>query len=219
MLTTQDIIKRLQKKMGEEQYAKLLKLIEADFNDLIAKDKNDSDALNSLYKKYVYPQIRQHGYKTLIKTRKIVYQPSDMKIFKYNSELGTQLKQELKETEHSNLDDLEYEDRFKLIVKLGVQKQVLIETLHYSLWMNGKIYHWGINSKRMYGDDETDREITNDWITSEEYDKIYFTLYSHDDLQKFCDEWEKQHKFEKEDDSKYFIKELITYMGLLEFST
>jgi hypothetical protein len=218
MLTTQDIIERLHKKMGDGQYQNLIESIEEEFNELMKNNENDLTALDTLYYKHVFPHVRQQGYKTEIKTRKIVYEKKDMSIFKYNSELGQKLQGEMINT-YSNFEDLEYEERLKLVIQLGYRYDLIVETNHYSMWVAGKIYHWGPGERwRMYGFEESNKEVTNEWNKSEKYNGIYFTLYEHNELKKFCDEWNTKNNFDSMDSSSKFIDSLVDYMDLLEFS-
>lgn len=219
MLTTNDIITRLHQKMGDKLYDELIAAIDSEFSELKLKETNTSNSLNGLYHKYVYPQIRQYGFKTQVKTRKIVYELGDeIGLFKYNSNVGKQIQEELKESNDS-FDDLEYEERYNLVVKHGTEKGLLKEKDHLSMWVNNHIYHWGPGEKwRMYGENEINREITNDWKISEEFKGVYFTLYTHEELQGFCDDW-KKNKFNDIDDSFKFVKALVGHMGLEEFSS
>ena len=217
MLTTNDIITRLNEHMGEAMYNELITSIDNSFKKLQLNDTNSSTTLNDLYTTFVYPKIRQYGLKTEVKVRKIVYQLDTMSVFKFNSELGKQLQEELKKT-ITSFDDKEYEEKYGLVINLGTEKGLLIQKDHYGLWVKGRIYHWGPDKWRMYGYNETDKEITNEWTTSERYSKIYFTLFKHEELEKYCDDW-KQKKFQNPDDSCKFIEELINYMGLEDFAS
>ena len=91
--------------------------------------------------------------------------------------------------------------------------------MHYSLWLNGKVYHWGNreNGWKMYGDDESDREITREWKSDEKFNGIYFTMYTYDDLNTFCDLWASQNEFKNPNDSLKFIEALAKYMELKAF--
>lgn len=217
MLTTNDIITRLNEHMGEGMYNELITSIDNAFKKLQLNDTNSSSTLGDLYNTYVYPKIRQYGLKTQVKVRKIVYQLDGMNVFKFNSELGKELQEELRK-DNQKFDDMEYEDKYQMVIRLGTDKNLLVEMDHYGLWVKGRIYHWGPGKWRMYGENETDKEITNEWTVSEKYNKIYFTLYKHEELEKYCDEW-KQKNFENVDDSRNFIEALINYMGLEDFAS
>jgi len=219
MLTTQDIIERLQKKMGHSQYQILITTIENEFNELMKSNENDLTALDKLYHKHVFPHVRQQGYKTEIKTKQIIYETKNMSIFKYNSDLGLKLQQEIRNKDHQ-FDRLEYEDKLRLVIELGTHYGLIVETKHYSMWVANKIYHWGPGERwRMYGAEETDKEITNEWDKSEKYNGIYFTLYEHGELKTFCDEWNNKNVYDSVDSSIKFVEALINHIDLLEFSS
>ena len=142
-----------------------------------------------------------------------------MSVFKYNSELGKKLQEELGKKD-SNFENLEYEERLKLTVRLGSHYGLIIETDHYSVWVAGKIYHWGPGEKwRMYGIEESNKEVTNEWKKTEKYNGTYFTLYEHEEIKKFCDDWNSKNSFKSVDSSIKFIESLVDYMDLLEFSS
>lgn len=216
MLTTNDINIRLRTRMGESLYQELMVLINNEYEKL--KENEIDDALDKLYHQFVYPKIRQYGYKTLVKTRKIVYTLEDMSIFKYNSETGIKI-QEVLQKMHNNFSELDFEKKYELVINYGSNNKLLLETNHHGIWVDNNIYHCGIdNNWTMYGENETNKEITNEWKISEDYDKIYFTLYTHEELQDFCDNW-KKNNVNKSDDSYNFVKELVNYMGLTEFAS
>jgi hypothetical protein len=219
MLTTNDIITRLHQKMGDKLYDDLIILIDKEFSDLKMGESNATNSLNELYHKYVYPQIRQYGFKTHVKSRKIVYElGKELLLFKYTSDIGKQIQEEIKES-NDNFEELEYEERFNMVIKYGTEKGFLIEKTHLSVWVGNNIYHWGPGEKwKMYGDSEINREITNDWIISKDFEGVYFTLYTHEELQTFCDNW-KKNKFNDVADSFKFVKALVGYMGLEEFAS
>lgn len=202
-----------------DKYDILTNDIEKEFNKLLEENNTENHIWNNLYNKFAYPQIRQYGSKVEIKTRKITINLKENNIFKYNSDLGKELQSYLL-TKNPNFNNLEYEDKLKDIISIGVKKNLLLTIEHYSLWINNRIYHWGPgNNWRMYGDSETDKEITNDWINSKEYGIVYFTLYHHDEIQQFCEEWNKKNKYDyKNNNCRNFVNELINYMGLLDFS-
>lgn len=219
-LTTNEIIERIKNKMGDSPYSDLINLI-AKENTKIALERDcNTNVQNELYFKFVYPKIRQYGSKIQIKTRNVAYQVSDMTMFKYNSSLGQQLQLDIKK-ENADFDDKEYDEKLDMVIKLGTKLGLLSCALHYSLWMNNQIYHWGNKSTgkwNMYGPDETDREITNIWEASKKYDSIYFTMQTNEDLNKFCVEWEKNNLFKTPEDSERFIDELVNELELLKYN-
>jgi hypothetical protein len=218
MLTSQEITNRLKIKMGESHYNDLSNVIEQEFNKLIAKEITDNDIWDKLYYKYAYPQIKQHGHKVEIKTRKITLDcSSDISIFKFNSDFGKSLQQKLKNTD-PNFNKLEFVERYQKTVELGIIQKKLCQIDHYSLWINGNIYHWGPGQNwRMYGTEETNKESVNEWSKTIEYNDIYFTLYTQSELNKYCDDWKIKNKFSY-DNSHSFIKNIVSHMGLLDFS-
>lgn len=222
MLTTHTIIKRLQSKMGPDQYKKLIQTIEVELNKTALNDDNTTEMFNTLYKKYVHPQIRQHGNKVTIKTRKVIYQLNDLNLFKYNSEQGKILQDKIRSSyePQDKFDDLDYEIKYDMVINLGIKEGLLTEVLNYSLWLNRNIYHWGktYNGWKIYGEAESNRESTNDWSVSEKYNISYFTMYSNNDIEQYCDTWVTKNEFTDVNDGYKFITKLISYMELLEFA-
>jgi len=219
MLTTQKITDILKIKMGETRYSELSDSIETEFNKLINNEDVSNDIWDSLYYKYAYPQIRQYGYKTEIKTRNIILELENVLLFKYTSNTS-KLLQEILRHDNPNFDELEFEDKYKQIVDLGISKNILARLTHYSLWVNNSIYHWGPGENwRMYGEEESNKEAANEWVKSEEFNNVYFTLCTKDELNPYCDEWKKNNVYGSDVNSYTFIKELIHSMDLVDLAS
>ena len=217
MLTSHEIASRLKNKMGELKYNDLFKSIETELEQVTLNDENNFSIFNQLYAKHIYPHIRQNGMKIEIKERPIIVD-SENNIFKFSSDFGQKLHAEFI-SNYPEMENKEYEDRYQSFIEYGVLTGNLRKIQHKSLWANNNIYHWGLIKSRMYGPDETDKEIVNDWKLSSKYNKTYFTMYTQDEIKKFCDEWQKKYTIQHDGiNCDSFIDEIVNYMSLTEFS-
>lgn len=206
-MTTTEIVLILKDKMGIEKYQNLNKIITDEFqnND---NDELDNQNLNNIFFKYIYPQIRQYGIKIEIKTRQIILD-NNFNQFKLNNPLFKKILIKL------NLDDnIPFENKFNKIVEYGIENKLLHKIEHYSLWANGKIFHWFPKKSNMYGEDETNKEITNDWKLSSNWNEIYFTLYKIKDIEEFSDKWKKEKEYNLNFNSKDYVDSLFKYLDL-----
>jgi hypothetical protein len=221
-------INRLSKLMNESQNREMLSQIKDFMNhngDL--SNFNYHDIENMI----LYPKIRQYGLKIEIKYRKLLVINIDSKqkrktprgntdknntIFRFSRFLKeTMLKKielKIKETDptfslNSNLDKT---------MKYLIQTGILTEIDHYSVWINNNIYHWGPDYKQwiIYGEDETSREIVNEWEKDNEYPNTYFTLRTLEEINGFCDKY-KNTKYDYYNNNSNNFKELfIKYLGI-----
>lgn len=225
MLTTTEIADRLYAKMGQAKYDELIQTIETEFQ----KMPEEPEMLEKLYYKFAFPQIRQYGNKVEIKKR---FPILDNNLQKVTSQSPAWLKIEAELNRQPGFKDLPYDIRYEKIVSEGESRCLWGRVFHYSLWMNNQIYHWLPTAKAMYGPEETDKEIVNDWEPATAFGngKVYFTMYEPEELQEFCDNWGKTVKYNLEasltgefdpnegGSGYHMVKSLVDHMGILEYN-
>lgn len=217
MLTSNEIAGRLKNKMGDIKYSEMIKTIETEFRQLTQDNEKDFSILDKLYSKHIYPHIRQNGMKIEIKERYIIVDTNN-NIFRFCSDFGQTLYEQFISA-FPEMNGKEFEDVYEQFINFGVATGNLCKILHTSLWANNNIYHWGLTKFGMYGAEETDKEIVNDWKVSSKYPKTYFTMYTHNEIKKFCDDWNQKNTYNtSKNNCSQFIDSLINFMALTEFS-
>lgn len=184
------------------------------------KKEADSQASNQeLFDKFIYPKIRQYGLKVEIKIRPMtITNHKNPEQYKVDRELVYKLVPKIIEDENLDLEyeTMEYEDKVALLIDYLLKAGQIAEIKHYSLWINNQVYHWGIGDNwRVYGLEETDREITKNWTRDAQNNEVYFSLRTFDEINQWVSEWKESHRFDLENcNSQTFVKELVVFLNL-----
>ena len=66
----------------------------------------------------------------------------------------------------------------------------------------------------IYGENETNREIVNEWVPDQEYSNTYFTLRNVNEIEKFCNKYQET-KFDlNNNNSHHFRTYMIKFLGI-----
>ena len=204
-------ILRLQTLIGENAMKELDEIIK---NVLKENPQMDKKELN---KQYVFPKIRQHGLQVQIKKRLLrtiqFQKDGQKKIYTFNHHLKNTLFKSIEKKIKNKKPEFEVDEHCTEIIEYLYSRNALVDIEHYSVWVNKKIYHWGpSNIWVMYGESETNREITNEWEIDSEFDHLAFTLRTSNEIEKFCDNF-KTIPFDIETrSSKTFKNELLAFL-------
>ncbi len=123
---------------------------------------------------FLYPKIRQYGMKVEIKKRSMQVIMVDNKVYRFAYQIKkvllNQIEKKIKEKDSSFSLSMNIEKAIKYLK----QKNIIMEIDHYSVWIDNMIYHWGSDYKdwTIYGEEETNREIVNEWDADIEYPNI-----------------------------------------------
>uniref|UniRef100_A0A6C0E9L5 Uncharacterized protein n=1 Tax=viral metagenome TaxID=1070528 RepID=A0A6C0E9L5_9ZZZZ len=206
-------IRRLQKKMGKEPMKELDQIISSVLN------KNPSIDKKELNKQYLLPKIRQHGLQVQVKKRLlrvIQFKKDDkLRMYSFNHHLKNDLFKLIGDKLKHRKPAFEVDDHHDEIIQYLYSRGSLRDLEHYSVWVDKQIYHWGPSDKWvMYGDSETNREITNEWDLDLECPSLSFTLRTHDEIKTFCENFKTNPFNIDEKNSKTFKNELVNFLDL-----
>ncbi len=197
-----------------------IKELKNQINKYINFDDNSNDNYKKIDNLFLYPKIRQYGLKVEVKKRKmlVIMIKKDNKemyykfSFNIKSLLLNHIETKIKEKESS----FSIENNLEKTIKLLKQKGILTEIDHYGVWINNNIYHWGSDIKKwnIYGENETNREIVNDWEPDLEYPNTYFTLRNISEIEEFCNKYQKT-KFDINNNNSYhFTTMMIKFLDI-----
>lgn len=195
-------------RINKELYLLKNKMYKMQYIDLLYKINNSKETEETKYKTYIYPKVRQFGQKVVMKELDKYFDLSG-NLFKANSELGKIIEKELEQ----GLDfDLKYEKMKELGLKSGALKKVK----YYSFWINNNIYYL---SSVMYGTNETNRQMCNEWKTSKmNIDNteinIFFTMRDKEECKNFCDKWKDEEFKNSNKNQEKFRDEFIDFLVL-----
>lgn len=203
---------RLKELMGQDAF----KDLETIFTKEVAKP---SQNLNELRQKYIFPKIRHYGSKVLFKQRKLkvlIFNKNDQQyIVPFNHKIKSILLREIEQKIKLKYPNFNINNRIMEVLDYLKNKGSIADIDHYSVWINNQIYHFGPGkSWRIYGSEETDREIVNDeWTTYDQYPNIYFTLKNKEEIEQFVKEYPK--KYDNQDNNSLtFIEKLYQFLDL-----
>ena len=122
------------------------------------------------------------------------------------------IEKKIKETDPS----FSLDNNLEKAIRILKQKNILHEIDHYGVWINNNIYHWGSDFKKwtIYGENETNREIVNEWEPDKEFPNTYFTLCNIDEIKKFCDKYQKSQFDINHNNSYHFRTTMIKFLGI-----
>lgn len=210
--------------MNSSQIVEILekKMPKGLFDQTIVSIKKEADTNSDhqyLFDKFVYPKIRQYGLKVEIKIiPMIITNQKNPKQYKVDRNIVLDLLPKIikKEKLDVNPEAMEYEDKVNLVVDYLLKVGKIAKINHYSLWINNQVYHWGLGDNwRIYGAEETDREITKNWKRDTQNDQVYFSLRTFDEINQWVSEWKDHHYFDLEKcNSQTFVKELVAFLHL-----
>jgi len=165
---------------------------------------------------FLYPKIRQYGMKVEIKKRLMQVIVVDNKVYRFAYQIKkvllNQIEKKIKEKDSTFSLSMNIEKAIKYLK----QKNIIMEIDHYSVWIDNMIYHWGSDYKEwtIYGEEETNREIVNEWDADIEYPDIYFTLRKKKEIEDFCNFYKKT-KFDlNENNSNHFRTSMIKFLHI-----
>ncbi len=183
-------------------------------------NNNDNDNYKKIDNLFLYPKIRQYGLKVEIKQRKMLV----MMIKKDNKELYYRFSFNIKNLLLNYIENkikekepgFSIDNNLEKTLKLLKQKGILTEINHYSIWINNNIYHWGSDIKKwnIYGENETNREVVNDWEPDLEYPNTYFTLRTISEIEAFCNKYQKTQFDINYNNSHHFRTSMIKFLGI-----
>ena len=112
--------------------------------------------------------------------------------------------------------DFSLNNNLEKAIRILKQKKILHEIDHYGVWINNNIYHWGSDLKKwtMYSENETNREIVNEWVPDEEYSNVYFTLRNINEIEQFCNKYQETQFDLNENNSYHFRTIMIKFLGI-----
>ena len=208
-----DKIQRLKELMGNDAIQ--------DLNSLVTKALDEDPDINqkNLYRKYLFPKIRQFGFKVQVKKRKLpviqFVRNGQRKVYAFTYPLKSTLLKSIEKKVQEKKEDFTIEGHMSEIVKYLYSKNALIDLDHYSLWINNQVYHWGPGLNwTIFGSHETDREITNEWELDPESETVYFTLRTKEEIEKFCSKFQEKSFDAETYNSLTFKDELSKFLGL-----
>jgi hypothetical protein len=165
---------------------------------------------------FLYPKIRQYGMKVEIKKRMMQVIVVDNKVYRFAYQIKkvllNQIEKKIKEKDSTFSLSMNIEKAIKYLK----QKNIIMEIDHYSVWIDNMVYHWGSDYKdwTIYGEEETNREIVNEWDADIEYPNIYFTLRTKKEIEDFCNLYKKT-KFDlNENNSNHFRTSMIKFLDI-----
>jgi len=212
-MESKQIVKILEEKMPSGLFQQTI--------DLIKQESEINSDPTHLFNKYIYPKLRQYGLKVEIKIRPMIIQikeniPSEYRI---NSDVINQIFPEIiKEQNIDNHQDIDYDDKIKMIENYLIKKGEIAIIKHYSLWINNQIYHWGYKNNKewtIYSPEESDYEITKNWERDVNNNQIYFSLRTFNEINQWVSEWKNKHTYNIDTcNSQTFVKELVSYLHL-----
>lgn len=165
---------------------------------------------------FLYPKIRQYGMKVEVKKRIMQVIMVDNKVyrfaFKIKKALLNQIEKKIKEKDPSFSLSVNMEKAIKYLK----QRNIIMEIDHYSVWIDNMVYHWGSDYKEwtITGEDETNREIVNEWDADPEYPNVYFTLRTKKELEEFCSLYKKTKFDMNTNNSDHFKKTMIKFLHI-----
>jgi hypothetical protein len=212
-METKEIVKILEQKMAYGMFKQTI--------DLIKKESETNSDATHLFNKYIYPKLRQYGLKIEIKIRPMIIKLENNKSYEYrinNDIINTVLPEIIKEQKLDNLENIDYDDKIKMVENHLIKKGEIAIIKHYSLWIDNQIYHWGIKNDKEWtinSLEESDYEITKNWNRDPNNNQIYFSLRTIDEINQWISEWKNTHTYDLEKcNSQTFVKELVSYLHL-----
>jgi len=206
-------IQRLRKLMGDQNIQEL--------NDTISKILEEDPEINKkdLNKRFIFPKIRQHGFKVQVKKRQLptIHFNKDgiKRVYAFTHPLKSILLKSIEKKIQEKKTDFSIDGHMIEIIKYLYSKGALVDLDHYSVWINNQVYHWGPGTSwTVHGPNETDREIANEWSVEADPDfgQVAFTLRTKPEIDAFCQEFQNK-KFDLENtNSQTFKDELITFL-------
>lgn len=188
MLNSSLILERLCDKMGISQYNNMVDQIRADYTE------NTADCV---FDKYIYPKIRQYGLKVHFSCRRILLDRNN-NIYRY---------------QHDSEDS--YEIAMQHDREDKIKKGIIQEITIYSMWVSGRVFSFSpaMKTNQMYGDEITNREISNEWSKVDDYNGIYFVMNTLSEIEELTNKWYnlnvKNKKVNVKDISHDYIKHMI----------
>jgi hypothetical protein len=165
---------------------------------------------------FLYPKIRQYGMKVEIKKRMMQVIMVDNKVYRFAYQIKkvllNQIEKKIKEKDSTFSLSMNIEKAIKYLK----QKNIIIEIDHYSVWIDNMVYHWGSDYKEwtITGEEETTREIVNEWEADPEYPNVYFTLRTKKEIEDFCDYYKKT-KFDLiNNNSNHFRTTMLKFLHI-----
>lgn len=218
-LSHKEVVQRLQKQMPNEAFELMCKQMRQYKSQTENLNKSKNEMYIELFDKFVFPKIRQYGNKVVLKIRFINIDNND-NIFRLNNQIVDETIEDILKFNPYQIIPTDYDTKSRIVLSYLTDKKVIKRIKHLGFWIGGKLYHWRPNySNRdleMYGEDETNREITNDWETDKLFlNKSYFTIRTHEEIMNFCDFWMASNTYSISNcNHKDFTKKLNDYLHL-----
>ncbi len=165
---------------------------------------------------FLYPKIRQYGMKVEIKKRMMQVIMVDNKVYRFAYQIKKALLDQIEKKIKEKDITFSLSTNIEKALKYLKQKNIIMEIDHYSVWINNMVYHWGSDYKEwsIYGEEETNREIVNEWDADDEYPNVYFTLRTKKEIEDFCNLYKKT-KFDLNDNnSNHFRTAMIKFLQI-----
>lgn len=168
MLNSGLILERLCNKMGILQYNIMVEQIRSEYTE----NMNTTN----IFDKFIYPKIRQYGIKINFSCRNILLDCNN-NVYKYIHD-----------------SDAPYEISMKNDKEFKLKKGIIQEITIYSMWVSGRVFLFSpvmknVATNQMYGEDITNREISNDWNKVEDYNGIYFVINTVSEIEEITNNW------------------------------
>jgi hypothetical protein len=156
---------------------------------------------------FLYPKIRQYGMKVEIKKRVMQVIVIEKKVYRFAHQIKQILLNQIEKKIKEKDENFSLSTNMEKALKYLKQRNIIKEIDHYSVWIDNMVYHWGSDYKdwKIYGVEETNREIVNEWDNDIEYPNVYFTLRTKEEIEEFSNLYKKI-KFDLNNNNSYHFR-------------
>lgn len=196
----QDIVDRLQENMHPEAFQSMCDVMKQEYQQGVSQKE--------LFQRHVFPKIRQYGHRVIVKYRPLM-QDENGNIVKTSDMLSNENVAQIIEAQRA----MSFDDSVDIAAAWYMAKNLATRVRHHGVWVGGKLYHWGAGSDwRMYGEAETDKELTQDWI-AEDIDG--YTLKNTEEIEAFCDDFRRSGSYSiSENNCRSFTEKILKFLNI-----
>lgn len=179
-------------------------------------NKNNNSNYVDISSLFLYPKIRQYGIKVEVKKRMMQVIMVDNKVYRFAYQIKKALLNQIEKKIKEKDSTFSLSTNIEKAIKYLKQKNIIMEIDHYSVWIDNMVYHWGSDYKDwcIYGEEETNREIVNEWESDLEYPNIYFTLRTKKEIEDFCNLYKKTKFDMNENNSNHFRTTMLKFLHI-----
>lgn len=211
VMTKEEFCQRLQNRMHPEAFQEMRSQLTYEWDNSPFEHQK-----RELFGKIIEPKVKQVGMKFVVKQRPMFLDPEG-NCMRITPKMTDEVIEEMAEA----MSFGDWEEKHDYVAGLYIAKGLAKRIHHAGIFVNGQIYHYGkAQPWRMYGLDETNKEACNDkWRTHSDLDKTFYTLRTHDEIQAFCDRWDKNGKYNIATyNCQHFMEALFKFLVVCDFN-